>query len=122
MSKKDGMITYRSSTKDCKVCPLKDVCLSKTSSSRTITRSVWQRCMDEVDMIRKTSYQEKYYALRKQSIERVFAYAKEKHGCRYTRYRGLHKVQDYSYLLFAIMNMKKMTLCSSQTVDECTFI
>jgi transposase len=115
VSKKDGMITYRSSTKDCKVCPLKDVCLSKTSSSRTITRSVWQRYMDEVEMIRKTSYQEKYYSLRKQTIERVFADAKDKHGCRYTRYRGLHKVQDYSYLLFAAMNMKKMALWSSRS-------
>lgn len=115
VSKKDGMILYRSSTKDCKKCPLREVCLSKTSSSRTITRSVWQRYMDEVEMIRKTSFHEKYYPLRKQTIERVFADAKEKHGCRYTRYRGLQKVQDYTYLLFATMNMKKIALWSSRS-------
>lgn len=114
VSKKDGTILYRSSTKDCKTCPLKDVCLSKTSSSKTITRSVWQRYMDEVEMIRKTSYQDQYYPLRKQSIERVFADAKDKHGCRYTRYRGLEKVQDYTYLLFASMNMKKIALWTSR--------
>jgi hypothetical protein len=68
--------------------------------------------MDEVEMIRKTSYQDQYYPLRKQSIERVFADAKDKHGCRYTRYRGLEKVQDYTYLLFASMNMKKIALWS----------
>ena len=99
------------------VCPLKEVCLSKTSSSRTITRSVWQRYMDEVEMIRKTSYHENYYALRKQTLERVFADSKEKHGCHYTRYRGLHKAQDYSCLLFANMNMKKMALWSTRKVS-----
>lgn len=117
VSKKDGTILYRSSTKYCKKCPLREVCLSKTSSSKTITRSVWQRYMDEVEMIRKTSYQEKYYKLRKQTLERVFADAKDKHGGRYTRYRGLHKVQDYSYLLFATMNMKKMALWSTRKVS-----
>ncbi|MBS3988032.1 MAG: hypothetical protein KGZ38_08725, partial [Erysipelothrix sp.] len=34
--------------------------------------------------------------------------------CRYTRYRGLEKVQDYTYLLFASMNMKKIALWTSR--------
>jgi hypothetical protein len=59
-------------------------------------------------MVRLTQYHTQYYPLRKQTIERIFADGKEKQGLRYTRYRGLNKVQDYMYLLFASMNMKKI--------------
>lgn len=110
VEKTNGYIIYRSDTKDCRTCPLRSQCLSKSSSTKTIQRPVWQRYLDEVEMIRLTSYHDQYYALRKQTIERVFADGKEKHGLRYTRYRGLKKVQDYTYLLFACMNMKKMAL------------
>lgn len=36
ISKKDGYITYRSSTKDCKTCPLRNKCLSKSSSTTSL--------------------------------------------------------------------------------------
>jgi len=114
ISKKDGYITYRSSTKDCKTCPLRDKCLSKSSSTKTVQRHLWQPYLDEVEMIRLTQYHRQYYALRKQTIERDFGDGKENHGLRYTRYRGLNKVQDYLYLLFASMNIKKIALWSSR--------
>ena len=44
---------------------------------------------------------------RKETIERVFAYAKEKHGMRYTRYTGLTQVTNWVKLIFAAMNLKK---------------
>lgn len=40
-------------------------------------------------------------------IERVFAYAKEKRGMRYTQYRGLAQVTNWVKLKFATMNLKK---------------
>ena len=48
------------------------------------------------------------YQQRKETIERVFADAKEKHGMRYTQYRGLAKVKMELTLLFGCMNLKKM--------------
>ena len=48
------------------------------------------------------------YQLRKEKIERVFADAKEKHGMRYTQYRGLAQVTNWSKLKFAAMNLKKL--------------
>jgi hypothetical protein len=45
-----------------------------------------------------------------ETIERVFADAKEKHGMRYTNLRGLRKVGHYLMLLFACMNLKKLAL------------
>ncbi|NLC69624.1 MAG: hypothetical protein GX754_12775 [Clostridiaceae bacterium] len=48
--------------------------------------------------------------MRKVSIERMFAEAKEYHGLRYTRYRGLQKNINYRYLLYACYNIKKLAL------------
>ncbi len=48
------------------------------------------------------------YKLRKEKIERVFADAKEKHGMRYTQYRGLTQVTNWVKLKFAAMNLKKL--------------
>lgn len=114
ISKKDGYITYRSTTKDCKTCPLRGKCLSKSSATKTVQRHVWQSYLDEVELIRHTQYHSQYYALRKQTIERNFGDGKEQYGLRYTRYRGLNKVQDHMYLLFASMNIKKIALWSSR--------
>src|SRR5699024_549072 len=50
------------------------------------------------------------YALRSQTIERVFADAKEKHAMRYTPYRGLAAVTAWVKLKFAAMNLKKLAL------------
>ena len=47
------------------------------------------------------------YKARKETIERVFADAKEQHGMRYTRYTGLAQVRNWVKLKFAAMNLKK---------------
>ncbi|MCL2107119.1 MAG: transposase, partial [Oscillospiraceae bacterium] len=48
------------------------------------------------------------YARRKETIERVFADAKEKHAMRYTHLRGLARVTAWTGLKFAAMNLKKL--------------
>lgn len=50
------------------------------------------------------------YSLRSQTIERVFADAKELHGMRYTQYRGLAKLKMELTLKFASMNLKKLAI------------
>ena len=47
---------------------------------------------------------------RKETIERVFADAKEKHGMRYTQYRGLDKIKMELNLLFSCINLKKLAI------------
>ena len=44
----------------------------------------------------------------KETIERVFADAKEKHAMRYTQYRGLAQVTNWVKLKFVAMNLKKL--------------
>jgi hypothetical protein len=48
------------------------------------------------------------YAKRKETIERVFADAKEKHGMRWITLRGLKKLSMQAMLTFAAINLKKM--------------
>ena len=66
--------------------------------------------MEEVEDIRHTIGSKEIYKLRSQTIERVFADAKEKHGMRYTQYRGIEKVRMELNLLFACMNLKKLAI------------
>ena len=55
--------------------------------------------------LRKTEVGKAIYAQRKETIERVFADAKEKRGMRYTQYRGLARVTAWVRLKYAAMNL-----------------
>ena len=64
--------------------------------------------MELAEDYRHTPEYKKIYERRKETIERVFADAKEKHGMRYTRLRGLQRVRMQVTLTFACMNLKKL--------------
>ena len=69
---------------------------------------IWQEYLDIVEEIRKNPLGKALYAKRKETIERVFADAKEKHAMRYTHHRGLARVERWVRLKFAAMNLKKL--------------
>ena len=48
------------------------------------------------------------YALRSQTIERIFGDAKEKHQMRYTQLRGRARLKMQVLLTFSCMNLKKL--------------
>ena len=62
-----------------------------------------------LDEVAKAGYAQ-LYKCRKETIERVFADAKEKHAMRYTQYRGLAQVTNWVKLKFAAMNLKKLAV------------
>ena len=64
--------------------------------------------MELAEDYRYTPEYKEIYNRRKETIERVFADAKEKHGMRYTRMRGLQRVRMQVTLTFACMNLKKL--------------
>ena len=72
------------------------------------TAHIWQEYLDLVEQIRKTDRAKEIYAQRKETIERVFADAKEKHAMRYTHHRGLAAVTRWVRLKYAAMNLKKL--------------
>jgi hypothetical protein len=66
--------------------------------------------LDLVEHLRKTERGKELYAMRKETIERVFADAKEKHAMRYTHHRGLARVSAWVRLKYAAMNLKKIAI------------
>ncbi len=71
---------------------------------------VWQDYLEQAEDIRHSPLGKATYALRSQTIERVFASAKEKHAMRYTPYRGLAAVTAWVKLKFAALNLKKFAI------------
>ena len=61
-----------------------------------------------MEQLWKTERAKQIYAQRKETIERVFADAKEKHAMRYTHHRGLAAVTRWGRLKYAAMNLKKL--------------
>lgn len=104
---KDGYIQYRIHKDECKECIYKKECL-KDYAFKTITRSIYQDCLDLSKDYRLSEEGKKIYPIRKETIERVFAEGKEKHGLRYTRYKGRQKNYDMRSLLYACLNIKKL--------------
>lgn len=105
-----GHKEYRSDPKVCKACPLKSKCTESKYSQKIIERHVWQEYMEKAEDIRLSVKGKALYSLRSQTIERVFADAKEKHFMRYTHLRGLAKLKMQTTLIFACMNLKKLAV------------
>ena len=63
---------------------------------------IWQEYLDLVEQIRKTDRAKEIYAQRKETIERVFVDAKERHAMRYTHHRGLAAVTRWVRLMFVL--------------------
>ena len=70
--------------------------------------AIWKDYEELADDARYTPAYAQLYKCRKETIERVFADAKEKHAMRYTQYRGLAQVTNWVKLKFAAMNLKKL--------------
>ena len=70
-----------------------------------------------MEQLRKTEYGKEIYAMHKETIERVFADAKEKHAMRYTHHRGLARVAAWVRLKYAAMNLKKLAVWKWNTSD-----
>ena len=105
---KEGKRTYRSTPKDCKNCPCKAKCGANEKGQKMLSTHIWQEYLDIVEQLRKTDRAKQIYAQRKETIERVFADAKEKHAMRYTHHRGLAAVTRWVRLKYAAMNLKKL--------------
>lgn len=105
---REGYREYKSRPYLCKDCPTRQMCTENAKCEKTVTRHVWQDFVELTEDVRQTPEYNELYRLRKEKIERVFADAKEKHGMRYTQYRGLTQVTNWVKLKFAAINLKKL--------------
>ena len=105
---REGYREYKSNPQKCKNCPCLSNCTESKQFQKVVTRHVWAEFIEEADHLRHTPESKGVYKRRKETIERIFADAKEKHGMRYTRLRGLPRVTMAVTLTFACMNLKKL--------------
>lgn len=110
---REGYSEYVSDKRDCINCKYKDKCLAEKQEIRTIRRHVWESYKEEVRKFTKTEIGRNIYNRRKETIERSFADAKELHGLRYCRFRGIEKVREQSYLTAVVQNIKKIAMLLS---------
>ena len=107
---REGNREYKSKSYICKNCPVRERCTENQQYTKTVTRHVWHDYIERAEDVRHSPLGKASYALRSQTIERVFADAKEKHAMRYTPYRGLTAVTAWVKLKFAAMNLKKLAI------------
>ena len=111
---REGYREYRSDPAVCKGCPYLGQCTSNAQKIKTVTRHVWECYREKVDSHRLTATGKAIYKRRKETIERSFADAKQLHGHRYVRMRGLLRAQEQCLLSAACQNMKKMALLAER--------
>jgi IS5 family transposase len=81
---------------------------------------VWEASKERIDKHRLEKVGKRIYRRRKETVERSFADAKQLHGHRYARMRGLIKVQQQCLLAATAQNIKKIALLLSRIGPETT--
>ena len=107
---RNGYRHYTSDPAICRTCPLLASCTSNAKAIRTITRHIWQDARERTDANRLTPKGKAIYKRRKETVERSFADAKQLHGHRYARFRGLTRVACQCLLAAAAQNIKKIAM------------
>lgn len=104
----NGYREYKSNPTICANCQFLSKCTQSKNHVKLVTRHIWEEYIEATEDIRHTTGMKEIYDKRKETIERVFADAKELHGMRYAKHRGLVRVRMELNLLFACMNLKKL--------------
>ena len=107
---REGYKEFKSCPQICEKCPNLAKCTQSKGHQKTVLKHIWMDYMELVEDIRYTVGMRQLYDKRKETIERCFADAKEKHGMRYTLVRSLSQVSKWVRLKFAAMNLKKFAL------------
>lgn len=85
-------------------------CIPGSGKIKSVTRHLWQDSRERMDSHRLTPWGKDLYKRRKETVERSFADAKQLHGHRYARLRGIEKVREQCLMAAACQNMKKIAL------------
>jgi transposase len=112
---REGYRQYQSDAAQCANCPMRHKCTQSRSGIKSVTRHVWESSRERMDQHRLSGVGKRIYKRRKETVERSFADAKQLHGHRYARFRGLAKVQQQCLLAAAAQNIKKIALLLSRT-------
>jgi transposase len=98
---------YQARAADCDGCPLREHCTS-SPRGRRISRSLDEASLDRVRGYHETEAYAKAMRKRTVWIEPLFAEAKDWHGLRRFRLRGLEKVNIQAQVIAAGQNLKRL--------------
>jgi len=103
----EGKTTYRAQAATCNVCPVKAQC-TDSDHGRQIARSFDADYLDRVRSYHQTEDYQRAMRKRKVWIEPLFGEAKQWHGMRQFRFRGLMKVNMEGLFIAAGQNLKQL--------------
>lgn len=110
---RNGYRHYRSDPDRCLNCPQRARCTGNAKGEKTLTRHVWEDSKERIGQHRLSPGGRLIYQRRKETVERSFADAKELHGYRYARFRGLDRMKGQCLLAAAAQNIKKIALLTA---------
>lgn len=107
---------YRVIGRHCRKCEFRQSCLPEGKGYRNRARFIYRSPhQDEIDWIRKrqgTAYFKSRLRERAWKIEGLFGEAKENHGLRRAKYRGIEKTQIQVFMIATVQNLKRLALFS----------
>lgn len=118
---REGYRQFKSDPKICENCPSKYKCTESKSSVKVVEKHIWTDYLELVEDYRHTPPLRELYKHRKETIERVFADAKEKCAMRFTHLRGLTRNLGWVRLKFTAMNIKKYAIHKWHSRAYCVF-
>jgi len=116
---REGYKEYKSNANECKKCSMIEKCTKSENQQKVVIRHVWEEYKEEfMDELRHSDEHKEIYPKRKETIERVFADGKRRHGLDYTLYTGKEAVEFHTLLAFAAMNIKKFSMYMRKLKDK----
>jgi hypothetical protein len=103
----EGVVAYRGKAAVCNACPVKTKCTT-SDSGRKVQRSFYIDYLEKVRSYHETEAYKKAIRKRQVWVEPLFAEAKEWHGLRRFRRRGLENVNIEGLLIAAGQNLKRL--------------
>lgn len=100
-------IAYKSSKKDCNLCPVREKCISGKGNFRTVSHYD-SPCYRKAGEWYRSEYGKAMQKLRSTVIEGVFGRAKVYHRMARSKFRGLVKVEIQFLMTATALNLKKM--------------
>ncbi len=113
-----GYRHYASNPKICAECPMLRQCTRSKNHRKLLTRHIWEDSKEQVRLNRLSKSGKRLYRKRKETIERSFADAKQLHGFRYCRLRGLRNVAEQALMTATVQNMKKIAFHLERKAKE----
>jgi hypothetical protein len=102
----EGVVVYRAPATTCNACPIKTKC-TESAHGRIVHRSFYADYLERVRAYHATEAYQKAMRKRQVWVEPLFAEAKDWHGLRRLRLRGLLNANIQGLLTAAGQNLKR---------------